>query len=550
MAVNKLKVVLWVVLPVSASLSFYVFLSILASLALQDEADVIITNAVIYTCDPDLPWADSMAVRKGRISRIGSVARVQVTAGPRTQNIDLQGKFVVPGFIDSHVHFISAGLQMAQVELRDIHSRVDFTRKVELAVQGARSGQWVLGGGWNNENWGGELPHASWIDYFSQQQPVWLFRMDGHMGLANSVALEKAGVNRNTLDPKGGSIIRDKDGWLTGILIDSAMVLIMRCIPEPSIEDRRIAFARASKHALSKGVTSVVDFGRFFPGSSTTKVWDDYHEVYKWADAVGNMSVRVSTFFPLETWSHLVNLVREKGHASSQWLRVGGLKAFADGSLGSNTALFHEPYVDYCENYGLEADDPRWLLNLVMEADQSNIQVAVHAIGDAANDEIEHAQHLSSGAPARFGALGIIASVQPQHLLDDAHFAAKKLGEERSLTESYLFNSLLKYGACLALGSDWPVVPLDPLEAIKAATKRVHSGNNRPWIPSEIISIEDAITGYTLSAAYASFMDHDIGSLSYGKLADFVLLSDMLNSSAEVSVLATYVGGTMMYSAE
>eukprot|EP00250_Pteridium_aquilinum_P011871 c20360_g1_i2 orf=67-1506(+) len=439
-------------------------------------ADMVFKDATIFTGDPRMPWAEAMALRKGRILEIGSLETVQAKIGPDTQYEDLKGRFVVPGFIDSHVHLISGGLQMLQINLQDICSQSEFIKRVQLGVQGVKSGQWVLGGGWNNEKWGGELPSASWIDSFTGEVPVWIYRMDGHMALANSKALHLAGITEDITEPQGGSFIRAKDGGLTGILVDSAMKLVVDCIPEATAQERRDALTRASKEALSQGITAVVDFGRFFPGSPTTKVWNDFHDVYKWADQMSNLLLRVYAFFPLETWSEVDKQVKLTGPKLSQNLRIGGVKAFADGSLGSGTALFNEPYNDDPGNFGLEVDSPEKIWKCMLEADKRGLQIAIHAIGDAANDRIlglyqalndtnghrdrrlriEHAQHLSQNALEIFKSQGIVASMQPEHLLDDAKFASRKLGEERALKESYLFKSLLARTS-LAFGSDWPI---------------------------------------------------------------------------------------------
>lgn len=554
------------ILPLCLSIVTYVFVKAPTP---EGAADVIFTNATIYTGDAGLLWAEAMAVRKGRVIEIGPSSDVQAMAGLETHYVDLSGRFVVPGFIDSHLHLISGGLQMSQIDLQDTYSQSEFIKKVQSFVQGVKSGQWVLGGGWNNEKWGGELPHASWIDSFTKDVPVWLYRMDGHMGLANSKALHLAGITGNIPDPDGGSFIRAKDGGLTGILVDSAMKLVIDCIPEATVQERRVALTRASKQALSEGVTAIVDFGRFFPGFPTKKVWDDFHDVYRWADQTGNLLLRVSIFFPLETWSDVDDLLKQTGRKLSQHLRIGGVKAFLDGSLGSSTALFNEPYDDDPSNTGFEVSNQASILKEVLEADKRELQVAVHAIGDAANDRvlsiyqtvnstngqrdrrsrIEHAQHLSQNAPEFFNSMGIIASMQPQHLLDDASFASRKLGEERALKQSYLFKSLLAKGTTLAFGSDWPVARLNPLEGMQAAIKRTPAGWKAPWIPSECIDIEAALQGYTRSAAYASFMDDDIGSLSRGKFADFVVLSgDIFENDVGVSVSATYKGGLKLFS--
>ncbi|CAJ2638809.1 unnamed protein product [Trifolium pratense] len=490
-------------------------------------ADLIIRNGVIYTSDDSLPFVNSMAVANGRVLRIGNNSFVQAVAGYGTQVLDLEGKVVVPGFIDSHVHFISGGLQMMQVGLRGVKEKEEVIRRIKEAVQSTKPGSWILGGGWNNDLWGGDLPAACWIDDITPNNPVWLSRTDGHMGWANSVALTLAGITNLTDNPRGGTIMRTSGGEPTGLLIDSAMELVASQIPEVSIDDRRDALQKASNLALTRGVTTVVDMGRYYPGMSADLSWEDFTDVYLWTNAMSKMKVRVCLFFPMVTWPRLADLVNKTGHSLSQWVYFGGVKAFADGSLGSNSALFYEPYQDEPDNYGLLVTEPDALLNMTSESDLSGLQVAVHAIGDRANDlildiyssvaskngmrdrrfRIEHAQHLAPGTPSRFGKEGIVASVQ--------------------------------------------VADINPLSGIKMAVKRTPPTWNDAWIPSECISFEDAIKGYTISAARASFIDNDLGSLSIGKLADFVILStDSWKDFAETasaSIEATYVSGIRAY---
>lgn len=536
-----------------------------------DTADLLVANAFIYTSDPSLPYADSMAVKDGRIVRVGNYSFVQELEGSRTEKWNLGGKVVVPGFIDSHLHLLYGGLQMAQVELHGVNTKELFISKIQEGAKDKKGGSWVLGGGWNNDLWGGELPMANWIDDITSHNPVWLSRMDGHMGLANSLALKLAGITRDTEDPPGGTIVRTLDGEPTGLLIDAARQLILPSIPEDSVDERREALLRASKYALTKGVTTVVDVGRYVPGSSVELSWEDFTEVYGWANSSGNMNIRVCLFFPMETWARLYDLVRRTGRVISQWLYLGGVKAFLDGSLGSNSALFYEPYADDPENYGLQVTDLQSLTNMTVLSDKSGLQVAIHAIGDRANDlildmyesvasanrerdrrfRIEHAQHLAPGSAARFGKQGVIASVQPEHLLEDADSAAKKLGKERAQTGSYLFRSLLASGATVAFGSDWPVADIDPLNNIRAAVKRIPAGWKASWIPSECLSINAALDAHTISAARAAFLEKDLGSLSPGKLADFVVLStsswQKFTEEASASIEATYVGGVKAY---
>lgn len=534
-------------------------------------ADLIVRNGIIFTSDASLPFADSMAVLNGRILSVGNFSSLQNLADDSTRVLDLEGKVVVPGFIDSHVHLIFGGLQMMRVELRGLNGKDEFVRRVREAVTNLKEGSWVLGDGWNNELWGGELPVASWIDDVTPKNPVWLTRMDGHMALANSVALKLAGISSLSEDPDGGSIMRSANGEPTGLLIDAAMKLIFPWIPEVSVDERREAMLIASNLALIRGVTTVVDFGRYLPGSSVEHSWEDLSDVYQWADYLGKMRIRVCLFFPMETWARLFDLVTKAGRTLSGWIYLGGVKAFADGSLGSNSALFYEPYIDEPHNYGLQVTDDERLFNMTVASDKAGHQVAIHAIGDRANDmvldmyqsvvstngkrdrrfRIEHAQHLTRGAIPRFGEQGIIASVQPDHLLDDADSARKKLGMDRADGGSYKFQSLLASNAQLALGSDWPVVHINPLRSIKTARKRIPPGWENAWIPSECLSLKDAIIAHTISAAYACFLENDVGSLSPGKLADFVVLStsswDEFETEGSASVEATYVAGAQAY---
>ncbi|XP_057524978.1 protein LONG AFTER FAR-RED 3 isoform X1 [Amaranthus tricolor] len=539
-----------------------------------DFADLLVTNAFIYTSDPSLPFADSMAVKNGRILRLGNYSSFKDLKGSKTKKLNLDGKIVVPGFIDSHLHLLYGGLQMMQVELHGVNTTEEFKMKIKQAVESKKEGVWILGGGWNNDLWGGEMPTSNWIDDISPQNPVWLSRMDGHMGLANSLALKLAGITRETKDPPGGVISRTSDGEPTGLLIDAARQLMLPSIPEPSIEERREALLRATNYALSKGVTTVVDMGRYVPGSSTELSWEDFTDVYKWADSSGNMLIRVCLFFPLVTWSRLADLVQKIGHMVSQRIYLGGVKAFFDGSLGSNSALFYEPYADDPENSGLQVAELDDLTNMTTLSDKSGLQVAIHCIGDKANGlvldiyklvasingerdrrfRIEHAQHLASGATARFGKQGVVASVQPEHLLDDAISAARKLGKQRAESGSYLFRSLLESHSLLAFGSDWPVADIDPLNSIKAAVKRIPPAWETSWIPSQCITLNDALDAHTISAARACFLDKIIGSLSPGKLADFVILStnswEQFTAEAVASIEATYIDGIKAYSAK
>ncbi|KAH7667138.1 N-substituted formamide deformylase protein [Dioscorea alata] len=468
-------------------------------------ADVVVVDATIYTSDPVLPFAEAMAIRNGRILRVGNYSDIK----------------------------------MGHLELRGVKSQDKFIEKVKEAMRGKLPGEWVLGSGWNNDIWGGDLPIASWIDDVTPNNPVWLSRMDGHMGLANTLAMNIAGISKYTHDPIGGTISKTMDGEPTGLFADSAMKLLLDVIPEASVNDRRDALIKASKYALMRGVTMVVDVGRYFPGETVDHVWKDLSDVYRWADSAGKMLIRVCLFFPLQTWSSLAALIQENGRALSEWLYLGGVKAFFDGSLGSKSALFYE--------------------------------VAIHAIGDKANDlvldlyhsvassngirdrrfRIEHAQHLVPATTARFGQQRVIASVQPDHLLDDAGSAEQKIGAIRAQTGSYLFQSLLSSGARIAFGSDWPIADINPLKSIKTALTRRLPNWKTAWISSERIALDDALNAYTISAAHAIFLDHEVGSLSPGKFADFVVFPstswEEFADDVPTTVFATYINGVQAY---
>ncbi|KAL6853444.1 hypothetical protein ACP4OV_019473 [Aristida adscensionis] len=534
-------------------------------------ADMILANATIYTADDARPFAGAMAVRAGRVLRVGTYDSVKVLKGRNTYELNLSGNVVLPGFIDSHVHFIDGGLQLARVPLRGVTSKDEFISRVKGAVRDKYHGQWNLGGGWNNDFWGGDFPAAAWLDDISPDNPVWLSHMDGHVGVANSLAMKIAGIDKNTNDPIGGTIMRTTEGEPTGLLVDTAMKLVFDVIQEVSVHERREALLRASKHALKRGVTTVVDVGSYFPGSSVEKTWQDFSGVYEWAHSMEQMIIRACLFFPMPTFSRVSDRIAENGRSLSQWIHLGGVKAFLDGSLGSASALFHEPYEGDPDNYGLQVIDMDNLLNMTLESDKSGLQVAIHAIGDKANDilldmldrvvdlngskdrrfRIEHAQHLSPGAAKRFGKHGTIASVQPDHLLDDASSAAKKIGKERSERSSYTFKSLSAGGARLAFGSDWPVSDINPLQAIRTAMTRKPPGWEEPWIPAELLSLDDSLKAHTISAAYACFLDHAVGSLSEGKYADFVVLPsaswEEFSNDVPGHILATYVGGKLAY---
>ncbi len=527
--------------------------------------DVIFTNAIIWTGDPAQPMAFAMAITAGRIAAIGTRVEVDNLRGPTTQVFDLKGRFVVPGFIDNHVHFLSGGHNLDAVQLRSASSPRQFIERLRDFAARRPAGEWITGGDWDHEAWGGALPHRSWIDSITTNHPVFVSRLDGHMALANSLALQLAGIDENTPDPPGGTIVRDSSGIPTGILKDAAMDLVFAVMPDPSPEALDRMFLAAQRHALSLGVTQVHDMGSF--GG-----WTDL-ETYRRAHQRDSLHMRIYSFVPLATWQRLARFIADNG-SGDDMLRWGGLKGFVDGSLGSSTAWFYEPYADDSTNTGLTVTDTSDLRRWIFAADSAGLQLAIHAIGDRANDwlldtyqqaassnpphprrrfRIEHAQHLRPEAIARFAEQQVIPSMQPYHAIDDGRWAEKRIGSERIRT-TYAFRSLLDTGAKLTFGSDWTVAPLSPLEGIYAAvTRRTLDGSNpEGWVPEQKISVEEALRCYTVNNAWAGFQEDQLGVLKPGMLADFVVLSENLleippEQLPAVRVLQTVVGGRTVY---
>jgi len=529
-----------------------------------DVADLILTGGLIWT-GPGAVMSgaggpSALAVAEGRVLAVGSDVEIAAYVGPQTEQLDLAGRRVVPGFIDAHTHFLAGGFELASVQLRDAGTPSEFTRRVaEFATQHA--GEWVLGGTWDHELWGGELPRRDWIDSVTPESPVFVTRLDGHMSLANSRALELAGVTAETPDPPGGTIVRHRDGEPTGILKDAAQELVSRVTPDPTEAELDRALEAATQHALERGVTLVTDMGSW-SGLAT----------YRRAKDRGNLPLRVYAVVPLATRDRLADYVEENGRGDDR-LFWGGLKAFVDGSLGSTTAWFYEPYEDAPGTAGLMVTDTAELRVAILEADQAGMHVIVHAIGDQANDwlldvygearrahgerdrrfRIEHAQHLSRDAIGRFSSEGVIASMQPYHAIDDGRWAVKRIGPER-VKLTYAFRDLLDAEAPLAFGSDWTVAPIDPLLGIYAAATRrtIDGANPAGWVPEQKISVADAVAAYTATNAYACYMEDKLGTLERGKYADLVVLSDDIFvidpiEIENVEVDLTMVGGRVVF---
>ncbi|MGD9633661.1 MAG: amidohydrolase [Pirellulales bacterium] len=523
----------------------------------------------IWTGDPQRPWAEAVAIEGDRIVAVGTRADVAAHVGTGAQVIDAGDGIVVPGLCDSHIHLIEGGGHLASVQLRDATSREEFVRRIgEFADARRKSGskEWITGGDWDHTQWGGQtsasqLPDRAWIDEVTGDVPVWVSRLDGHMALANSAALAAAGVKEDVADVEGGEIVRDASGRLTGLLKDNAMALVERRAPAESLERRLEAAIAAMKYLNRQGITAVHHMG----------TWGDV-DVFRLAKERGLLSVRVYALTPLSQWQRLADEVAKNGRGDD-WLQIGGLKGFVDGSLGSHTAAFLEPYSDDPSSRGLLVNSEEDLEAWTDGAEKAGLQVAVHAIGDRAirmqlgiyertarrngprdrRFRIEHAQHISPDDIPRFGALGVIASMQPYHAIDDGRWADGVIGAKRSET-TYAFRSLLASGGRLAFGSDWFVAPATPLEGIDAAVTRRTLDGKHPngWVPKQKISAEDALRAYTSGAAYAGFQEATRGTLEVGKLADLVVIDRDILSPKEreiekARVILTMVGGKVVF---
>lgn len=531
-------------------------------------ADLIIINAKVHTMDRNQPAAEAVAIYRNRIAAIGSTKDIKKLAGNSTKVIDAKRQLVLPGFNDAHVHFMGGGFQLASVNLRDANTPQEFAERLRDFAAKLPEGRWITGGDWDHERWPKtELPTKELIDRYTPNTPVFVNRLDGHMSLANSVALKLAGVTRQTLDPPGGVIVRDpKTGEPTGVLKDAAQSFVWKVIPASTFEEKLVAARAATNYAASLGVTSVQDV------SAGVDVG-----VYQTLLDRGELKTRIYAVWPLPSWDRLAR-TGVRAHFGGAMLRTGGLKGFSDGSLGSTTALFYEPYRDAPNTNGIPSDEmfPEGaMLERVRGADKAGLQVMIHAIGDRANDmilslfeqverengardrrsRIEHAQHLRPQDIPRFARVKVIASMQPYHAIDDGRWAEKRIGKERAKT-TYAFRSLLDAGATLAFGTDWTVAPLDPMLTIYAAvTRRTLDGkNSKGWVPEQKISVEETVRAYTVGSAYAEFQEDEKGTITPGKLADLVILSrDIFKIDPKeienVKVVMTIMDGRVVYEA-
>ena len=531
----------------------------------QMYASLVLVHGHVWTENPAQPETEAVAIAGDRIVLAGTSAEVLRLAGPSTRVIDLQGRRVVPGFNDAHVHFVPGGQGLAGVQLRDAASQAEFRDRMATFAKSQPDGAWIVMGEWDHERWTpAVLPTHQLIDDVTARNPVFVERLDGHMGLANALAMKLAGVDRTTPDIPGGVIVRDASGSPTGIFKDAAMTLINRVIPPLSLQETETAILAAEREAARNGVTSVQEMA------------DDTHDTggpdrlraMQALEREGRLTIRISENLRLRDWKYLVGSGVQAGF-NDGLIQIGGLKSFADGGLGASTAWLFAPYDDAPSTSGLASDElqnPDQMYAEIKGADQAGLQIAIHAIGDRANRaildfyqrvekedgprdrrlRIEHAQHLTAADIPRFAQLHVIASMQPYHAIDDGRWAQKRLGAER-IHFAYDFRSLLDSGAILAFGSDWPVAPMEPLMGIYAAVTRRTLDNRNPdgWIPEQKITVAQAVHAYTVASAYAQFDEKIKGSLEPGKLADLVVLSRDIFHIDPVQIEDTHVDLTI-----
>jgi predicted amidohydrolase YtcJ len=552
-------------------------------------ADLILLNGKIWTGEPVAPpgvksspanFAQAVAILDGRIIAVGTDDEIKIYAGPNTQTINLGGRLAVPGFIDSHVHFLQGSFQLLEVNLKHTRDEAEFVRRIEAKAKTLPRGRWILGGNWDEEAWpDAKLPTRQMIDPVTPDNPVYISRYDGHAGLANSVALKLAGITKRTQSPPGGVIVRDpKTGEPTGVLKDAAQDLVTRVIPNPSEAEVEEALRAGLKEAARVGVTTVEDMalGDDTPnGNFTGEI-----RLLRQAELGGWLTCRFYEITPIEQWKKLAEagISHDMG---DNFIKMGAVKGFADGSIGSRTAWMFKAYSDDPKNFGLPTPlmtPPSKMEALVRGADRAGIQPCIHAIGTRAIAEmldiyarveqenhasdglatarrfrIEHAQHMRPEDFARFAKLGVIASMQPYHAIDDGRWVEKRIGHERARW-SYAWRSMLDAGALLTFSTDWPVAPLDPLLGVYAAVTRETLDGKNPggWFPQEKLTLDQTLRAYTYGSAYAAFEEGNRGTIAPGKLGDIVVLSDDLFSIPpdkikDTHVVLTVVGGRIVH---
>ncbi len=526
-------------------------------------ADLIFVNGNIYTVDARLGRVEALAIAQGKILAAGTSDEIRKWAGPQTKVIDLEGKFVLPGFNDAHTHIGGGGLALLSVNVEGTRSLKEFQDRIRARLKDFKPGEWVVGSGWDHSLWPeNRIPTKEDLDAVSTEHPLLFERVDGHSSVANALALNLAGITKETPNPDGGEIVRGESGEATGWLKEKAVDLAGRLVPEPTREQRKRGLLLVLQDAARLGVTSVQD----------NSSWEDFQAMRELKDE-GKLTLRIAEWLPFDAPLDQLEKMRKEGGTTDPWLRTGALKAVSDGSGGSLSAAMLEPFANAPDNRGILRYDPEQLKKMVIERDAAGFQINIHAIGDRANrvtldafdaakkinnrrdtrHRIEHAQFVHPTDAPRFKQLGVIASMQPCHVLSDMRWAAVILGPDR-VKGAYAWNLLQQAGAVLAFGTDYSVEPLNPMRNLYASvTREVESGGPAGgWVPENKISIADAIRAYTWGSAYGQFEEDRKGTLSPGKFADLVVLSQDVTRMPPVEilrtqVLLTMVGGRIVY---
>lgn len=529
----------------------------------KDIADLVLVNGVIYTGDPAKPRVEALAVKGERITATGATAEIRALAGEATRVIDLDGGFAMPGFNDAHIHMANGGQARMAVELNGAASLAELQQRIRARLGDYKKGEWITGRGWDHTLWPEKrFPTAKDLDAVSTEHPMIFNRVDGHVAIANSLALRLGGVTKNTNNPPGGEIERDKSGDPTGLLKENAMGLVRRQIPDLTREQRRRGIELALEEAARHGITTVQD----------NSGWADF-QVYGELKKEGKLTVRVTEWLPFTAPLGQLEQMRRRGGNNDPWLKTGALKGVVDGTLGSRTAAMLEPFSDDTSTTGILRIPEEDLKKMAVERDKAGFQIALHAIGDRANrvaldalaaareangardsrHKIEHAQVIAPADFSRFAQFGVIASMQPCHETTDMRWAQERVGAERS-KGAYAWKSMLKSNVRLAFGSDYPVEPLDPMIGLYACVtrERPEGGPAGGWVPQEKITMDECINGYTLGSAYAEFEEANKGQLTPGKFADIVVLSADVTKVPpaqllKTEALATIVGGRVVY---
>jgi predicted amidohydrolase YtcJ len=547
---------------------------------------LLLLNGKVFTADARDTMAQAVAIAGERIVAVGTNAEITARyRGART--IDLQGRLVTPGFNDAHIHFLGGGLSLLRVDLIGAKSLEEAKARIAAKVRELPPGSWILGRGWDHTLWGGQWPTRQDLDAVAPENPVFVERVDGHVSWANSLALRKAGVTRETQAPAGGEILHDASGEPTGILKETASQLVARVVPQPTRAEQMQALERALMEARRYGLTSIQDNS----GYETTKL---YRELL----ARGKLTVRVAE------WQNFEDTVEELKRQRAEFasfkddplrLRLTALKGYVDGTLGSRTAAMLAPFADDPSNSGIPRRPPEELTKMIVERDAAGFQIALHAIGDRANrialdgfetarkqspklqhpqpdqpleeaqriitqagppgmrHRIEHAQVVAPSDFARFRDLGVLASMQPSHAITDKRWAQARLGEYR-VQGAYSWHMMQSFNVHVPFGTDWPVEPINPYIGLYAAVTRQSTEGDPPggWWPQERLSMAAAIRCYTAEGAYASFEEKEKGQIAPGMLADLVVHSrDLFTIKApeilQTEAVITILGGKIVY---